>query len=154
VYAFDRTRLGAGAVWQYRVSASGSSPDLGESTISSPAYSNGLVFVAGGATTNGQPGKIAALDAATGAERWAIYPDGFVLPGLTLSGEVLFAAVSNAQTFKGQLLVVAQATGETAYVWPTPTEIWGQPTYANGTLYVGDVGTGLWALSPAGLSHP
>ena len=91
------------------ISGPGASPDFGESTIVSGAVANGSVFVAGGATTDGFPGAIAALDPATGVPRWLMHPDGFVLPALTAVGEVLLAGVSHNADSTGKLYVPRSA---------------------------------------------
>jgi outer membrane protein assembly factor BamB len=86
------------------------SPDLGESSIVSSPYANGTLFVAGAKTADGlHRGAIAALDAFTGLQKWIFYPEGFVLPAMTVTGQVLFAPVSDAVTGRGKLYVLDQA---------------------------------------------
>jgi glucose dehydrogenase len=110
VYALDRDHLANGVVWKYQISGPGSSPDLGESSIVSSPYANGTLFVAGAKTADGlHRGAIAALDAFTGLQKWIFYPEGFVLPAMTVTGQVLFAPVSDAVTGRGKLYVLDQA---------------------------------------------
>ena len=149
VYALYRDHLAGGIVWQYQISGGGASPDLGESSIVSAAYANGTLFVGGGRTADGKyPGTVAALDAFTGAEKWTPFnPDGFVLAGMTVTGQVLFVGTANPSTGRGILYALDQTTGAVLYQLAT-AEIFGEPTWANGALYVGD-GTGsLFELVP------
>jgi len=148
VYAFDRDNLGSGVLWTTEISAPGTSPDVGESSIVSPVYANGLLFVAGGKTSDGKPGAIAALNPATGAVVWKINPDGFVLPALAASGGVVAAAVSKLPDNTGKLYVLDQTTGEVLFTLSTSERIFAQPTWANGTLYVVDLAGNLYALRP------
>ncbi len=141
VYALDRDHLANGIIWKYQISGGGASPDLGESSIVSAPYANGTLFVGGAKTADGKyPGAVAALDAFTGAEKWIFHPDGFVLAGMTVTGQVLFVGTANPGSGRGILYALDQATGAVLYQLST-AEIFGEPTWANGALYVGD-GTG------------
>jgi outer membrane protein assembly factor BamB len=148
VYALDRDHLANGVLWTTEISAPGESPDLGESTIVSPVYANGLLFVGGGTTTDKQLGAIAALNAATGAVVWKMNPDGFVLPALAAMGEVVAAAVSRNADNTGQLLIFNQANGEVLFSLATAGRLFAEPTWANGTLYLVDLAGNLYALRP------
>src|SRR5207302_5766502 len=68
------------------------------------------------------------------------HPDGFVLAGMTVTGQVLFVGTANPGSGRGILYALDQATGVVLYQLST-AEIFGEPTWANGALYVGD-GTG------------
>jgi outer membrane protein assembly factor BamB len=148
VYTLNRNALAAGVVWRYQISGPGTSPDLGESSIASAAYARGRLFVAGGRTTDGYPGAIAALDPATGSQLWKMHPDGFVLPALAAVGEVVIAGVSHSADNTGRLYVLAQSTGEVLYTYPTPARLFAQLTWANGMLYLVDDGGTLLAFRP------
>jgi hypothetical protein len=148
VYALDRDHLAAGLVWKYQISGPGTSPDIGESSIVSAPYADGTLFVAGGKTADGlHPGAIAALDAFTGLQKWIFHPEGFVLPAMTVTGQVLFAPVSDAVTGRGKLYVLDQATGAVVYQLAT-ANMFGQPTWANGALYFGDGLGSMYELAP------
>src|SRR5260370_10619701 len=67
--------------------------------------------------------------------------EGLGLPAMTVTGQVLFAPVSDAVTGRGKLYVLDQATGAVVYQLAT-ANMFGQPTWANGALYFGD-GVGL-----------
>ncbi len=73
-YAFDRTYLSQGPVWQQRASSVGGDCSYcGEGSLSSSAFDGTAVYVGGGqATINGQKcmGNVSALDPATGNYLW------------------------------------------------------------------------------------
>jgi len=150
VYALDRDHLANGLVWKYQISGPGTSPDLGESSIVSAPYNKktGTLFVAGAKTADGlHPGAIAALDAFTGVQKWIFYPEGFVLPAMTVTDQVLFAPVSDAVTGRGKLYVLDQATGAVVSQFAT-ANMFGQPSWANGALYFGDGVGSMYELVP------
>jgi len=148
VYALDRDNLAKGVVWQYQISGPGASPDLGESSIVSAPYADGTLFVGGGRTADGKfPGAVAAVDAFTGKEKWLFHPDGFVLAGMTVTGQVLFAATTDPTTGTGILYALDQATGAVLTTL-SAEEMFGEPTWANGALYVGDATGAMFELVP------
>jgi hypothetical protein len=148
VYALNRDNLAAGIVWKYQISGPGASPDFGESSIVSAPYANGTLFVAGGRTADlAHPGAIAALDAFTGAQKWIFYPDGFVLAAMTVTGQVLFAGTTDAATGRGKLYALDQATGAVVFQLVSAS-VFGEPTWANGALYVGDAVGLMYELVP------
>jgi outer membrane protein assembly factor BamB len=77
-----------------------------------------------------------------------MHPDGFVLPAMAASGGVLAAAVSHASDGTGRIYVLDQSSGAVLFTLATPGEITGEPTWANGILYVVDTAGNLYALSP------
>ena len=147
VYALERTNLSGGVLWTSPISGSGDSPDLGVGSIVSPTFANGLLFVAGGATTDGYPGAISALDPATGTTVWKMHPDGFVLPAMAAAGGVLAAGVSHSDG-TGRIYVLDQTSGAAVFTLATAGKIFGEPSWANGVLYVVDLAGYLYALSP------
>jgi outer membrane protein assembly factor BamB len=148
VYALDRDHLAAGIIWKYQISGGGASPDLGESSIVSAPYAGGTLFVGGARTPDGNyPGAVAALDAFTGAEKWIFHPAGFVLAGMTVTGQALFAGTADPVSGRGILYALDQATGAVLYQLST-ARIFGEPTWANGALYVGDGSGSIFELVP------
>jgi len=148
VYALDRDDLAAGVLWKTQIAAGGASPDVGETSIVSAAFAGGTLFVGGGATPDGFPGTIAALNPATGAFLWKIHPDGFVLPALATVGGVVLAGVSHTSDAAGELWVVDQSNGAVLFKQATPGHIYAAPTWSNGMLYVVDAAGTLFALHP------
>ena len=148
VYALDRDHMSNGVVWTYTVSSGGAEPDKGESTIVSAPYAGGMLYVAGGHTVDGKyPGTIAGLDAYTGAQQWIFHPAGFVLPGMTVAGDVLFAGSADANTLRGKLYALDRHTGAELYELDTAA-IFGAPAFANGALYVGDLTGAIYEIKP------
>lgn len=148
VYAADRDHLANGILWSYQISGPGAEPDKGESTIVSAPYADGMLYVAGGETADKSfPGAIAGLDAFTGAEKWLFHPDGFVLPGMTVAGDVLFASATNASTYRGTLYALDRHTGNVLYELSV-AGMFGEPTWSNGALYVPDSTGGMYELVP------
>ncbi|HET7788466.1 MAG TPA: PQQ-binding-like beta-propeller repeat protein, partial [Myxococcales bacterium] len=147
VYALDRDHLANGIVWQYQISGPGASPDIGESSIVSAPYANGMLFVGGGRTIDNLPGAVAGLDAFTGVQKWLFHPDGYVLAGMTVAGDVLFVCASHSVNGNGTLYALDQATGEVLYTL-TAARMFGEPTWANGALYVGDATGAMFELKP------
>lgn len=166
VYALDRDHLSSGPLWSFRIAdmSQGSSPDLGDTSIVSAPYvaATGTLFVGGGRVTLGgvtYEGSVAALDSATGALQWMIHPQGFVLAAMTTVGDLLFFGATHLVTdptsgavvaYQGTLYGVSQATGAVVYSQPMGA-IFGQPTYANGLLYVPDLKGALYALEAPGV---
>ena len=159
VYALDRDNLAAGPVWTYRIAdmSMTSSPDLGDSTIVSAPFANGTLFVGGGRTSVGAPpggppwpGAVAALDAATGAEKWLFHPAGFVLAAMTTVGDLLLFGATDATTYAGTFYALSQATGQVVYR-RSAGGLFGQPTYSNGVVYLPDLKGALHALAAPGV---
>lgn len=73
-YAFDRANVGNGPVWSTQIANGGSTPQNGDGSVSSGAFGNGMLFMAGGhPTINGTSynGSVRALNPGTGAVLWA-----------------------------------------------------------------------------------
>ena len=139
-YAFDRTDVSAGPVWQQQVAVGGDCPTCGQGSVSSAAFGNGLLYVAGGNTTiNGVEvqGSVRALDPATGAIVWehpepspiiaaVAYTNGLVMAGSDANLEAL-DAVSGAA------------------LWS-----FGAPSIAGGMVYAGSVDQAVYAFGLEG----
>jgi len=147
-YAFDRANITPGPVWQRRVAIDGLCPPCGDGSVSSSAYANGTLFVAGGNTTingAGYAGGVRALDPATGAVRWERGLAEAVIPAVTyVNGLVIVGA--------GRTLEVLDATnGGRLYSFATGAPIYGAPSVANGLIYVGSIDGAEYAF---GLAPP
>ncbi len=66
-YAFNRTNLAAGPVWQHRTAIGNDCAVCGYSTVSSAAVANGTIYQAGGATTVNGSGYGGSVQAVTGS---------------------------------------------------------------------------------------
>ncbi len=64
-YAFDRSNIGAGPVWEVRIAVNGECPQCGGGSVSSSAWDGHTLYMAGGKTTiNGEAcrGSVRALN--------------------------------------------------------------------------------------------
>jgi polyvinyl alcohol dehydrogenase (cytochrome) len=129
-YAWDRTNLAAGPVWQATIGDPSGSPR----NIVSAAWDGTRLYVGGGgAIINGTScyGNLGALDPATGAFLWRACIPGFmngaitVVPGLLLEGS---GAV-------GKLNILDTATGTILRVFSMPARSDGEVTVSNGIIY-------------------
>ncbi|HLJ81678.1 MAG TPA: PQQ-binding-like beta-propeller repeat protein, partial [Ktedonobacterales bacterium] len=123
--------------WSTRISGAGY---LGSAGIyQPPTYSDGLVFVAGGPTTDGAcvGGALWALQAQTGAPVWRQCTSSQVVSAGAISGGVLFVAQRNVivgyDTRNGQVVWHAAYTGD----------VYGGIALARGFLIVPTLASGL-----------
>jgi outer membrane protein assembly factor BamB len=139
-YAFRRANLNAGPVWQVRIAQAGTCPNCGYGSVSTPAFADGRLFLAGGKTTlNGRVcgGAVRAVDPGTGQMLWSRGLRSTVLAALTAKNGMVVVAESD-----GTLSVLRARTGALLYrnrlpARAGPAAILGAPTIADGTLYVG-----------------
>jgi polyvinyl alcohol dehydrogenase (cytochrome) len=129
-FAWDRTNLAAGPVWQSTVADPSGSPR----SIVSAAWDGKYVYAGGGsATINGTScyGNISALDPATGAFIWRSCADFMTagiteVPGLLVEGEGA----------GGKVVFLNTANGATVSTYNAPGMVQGEVTIRNGILYV------------------
>ncbi len=81
-YAYNRSNVGSGAIWQTQIATGGACPACGAGSVSSGAFGGGRLYIAGGNTTiNGVSfqGSVDALNPSTGAFLWQHGTNGIVL---------------------------------------------------------------------------
>ncbi|HEX5570259.1 MAG TPA: PQQ-binding-like beta-propeller repeat protein, partial [Ktedonobacterales bacterium] len=96
LYAFLRSNLSAGPVWEQRIALGGECPQCGDGGISSGAFANGvLYYAAGNDAVNGvgYPGTVRALDAATGRVLWIHSDSQPVFAAIAYDNGVIFDGV-------------------------------------------------------------
>ncbi len=94
VYAFDRTNLSAGPVWQTTIAYGGECPECGDGSVSSMTFANNQLYVAGGNTDIngvGYAGSVSALNPTTGAFIWRRGELNFIMTPLTSDNGMIFA---------------------------------------------------------------
>ena len=138
-YAFDRTKISAGPLWEKQVS---SSPN----NISSSTW-DGVKLYEGSSKTiiNGQScgGSVRALNPASGGYLWEhcapakIIDAVMAVPGLVIVGAVRYLLVLDATT-GNQLFSFQDATTGSAF--------WGAASVSNGVLYIGNKDGYLYAF--------
>lgn len=135
VYAVNRTT--GELLWQSDVDAG----------VSSPAVFGDRVYVGGGAF--GTPGRVVALDLATGSERWSFTPNGPVQASLTYAGGRI---VFSTNTDHGRVYALEAATGALTWSYePSPSQyILGSPVVADGVIHAPSDNGHLYALADAG----
>jgi polyvinyl alcohol dehydrogenase (cytochrome) len=130
-YAWDRTNLAAGPVWQSTVADPSGSPR----SIASAAWDGTRLYVApGGVTLNGTSyyGNISALDPATGAFLWRTGVPGYMSAGITVVPGVLIEPYGAG----GNLLFLDPATGNQIRLFGIKNRADGEATVSNGIIYV------------------
>ena len=148
-YAFHRNGVTAGPIWQFQVAVGGDCAGCGAGSIVPAAFDGNSLYVGGGGTTVAGAscaGSVASLDPGTGLPRWQdCFTDGTVLGALAAAPGIVIAAEGN------HLVVLSSATGAVLFSYKTARNIWGSPSIADGTIYVGDQSGTLYAFSlPAG----
>lgn len=92
-YAFRRTAISSGPVWQTRIARPGDCPTCGDGSIAPSSWDGQRLYVAGGATTiNGQScqGSVRALNPASGLPIWeACIAYGPILAAVTAAPGVV-----------------------------------------------------------------
>ena len=129
-YAFDRSNLAAGPVWQSTVADPSGSPR----SIASAAWDGTRLYVAAGGTTlNGTSfyGNISALDPSTGAFFWRTGVTGFMSAGVTVVPGVLIEPYGAG----GNLLFLDPATGNRLRLMSMASRSDGEVTVSNGIVY-------------------
>ena len=130
-YAFDRTNLAAGPVWQTMVA--GSDPEPVGSSIVSAAWDGTTLYVGGNnADINNVSctGNVFALNPATGAIEWRNCMSGTVFGALTEVPGLIVTASGTAVEF------INTTTGATVSSFNTASEIQGEVSVWNGVVYV------------------
>ena len=133
-YVLKRTNLAAGPVWQQQLAVGGICPTCGDGSVSSGAFANGTLFLAGGNTTigaTGYPGTVRALDPGTGAVKWQHGAAKPVVPALAYAnGLVLDAAGPNLE-------VLNAADGTVLFSYKTGGTLYAAPSVSNGMIFTG-----------------
>ncbi len=130
-FAWDRTNLAAGPVWQSTIADPSGSPR----SIVSASWDGSLLYVGGGgATINGTScyGNISALDPATGAFVWRSCQTSFMTAGLTEVPGMLIEGVGAG----GDVVFLNTANGATVSTFATKSMVQGEVTVSNGIVYV------------------
>ena len=134
-YAFNRTNLAAGPVWERRISIGGDCPTCGDGSVSSGAFGGGDLYVGGGngvINGTGAAGTVRAIDPTTGAFVWQHAAPGLVLGALAYdNGLVLDGGGSTLE-------VLSATTGQRLYSYDTGSQIYAGPSTAGGVIFVGN----------------
>ena len=130
-FAWDRTNLAAGPVWQTTIADPSGSP----LSIVSASWDGTYLYVGGGNTIiNGAScyENISALDPATGAFVWRSCQTSFMTAGITVVPGVLIEGDGAG----GNILFLNTANGATLFTYNPRSTVQGEVTVSNGIVYV------------------
>ena len=151
LYAFDRTNLALGPIWSEQIAVGGICPTCGDASVSSMAFAQGLLFVAGGNTTIGgvgYAGAIRAIDPTTGNVVWAHGLADPVIPALAYDNGMVFAGSGP------RLEVFDAASGTRLGSYSTGVVTYSPPTISNGTVFMGTGSGNMYAFAPVTPTTP
>jgi polyvinyl alcohol dehydrogenase (cytochrome) len=146
-YAFDRSAISRGPLWQSRMAIAGNCPECGVGDISPSAYDGHLLFIGTGQTqVSGVTctGSIRAVRPSTGRVVWAhCLQSGPVLGAVTAVPGVAFVCAGNT------VYAVGTRTGTVLWSYQDTNSVgwggfWGAPTVSDGRVYVGSQGGNLY----------
>jgi outer membrane protein assembly factor BamB len=153
-YAWDRTAINKGPVWQTRISVGGDCPQCGGASIASAAWDGTTIYVAGGATSMGGvscAGGMRAFNPANGALLWQrCLQDGHVLVAATAAPGIVTVGAGPA------VYVFDAGDGHTLlrYAAPSGQNFWGASSISNGMLYEGNNDGNVYAFQPPSAAGP
>jgi outer membrane protein assembly factor BamB len=152
MYAFQRSNISAGPVWQQPVANPGSCPTCGEGTASSGAVGGGDFFGAGGTMTIGNTasrGSVSAFNPATGAVLWRHgLQQGPVVPALAYVNGLVVAGAGS------EIVVLDANSGQQLFDYSTAGPIYSPPSVSGGRIYVGSQDGNIYALSVSSSTPP
>ena len=146
-YAFDRSAVSGGPLWQKRMSVGGACPQCGKADISPSAYDGQHLFVGSEQTTISGvtcAGSLRELRPSNGKAVWAdCLQSGPVLGAVTAVPGVAFAGAGHT--------VYAVDTSTGAILWSyqdtnSGSNFWGALTISNGDVYAGNQDGNLYAF--------
>ena len=154
-YAFLRSNLAAGPVWQQQIAIGNDCAACGYSTVSSATFGNGLIYQAGGVTTIngvGVGGSVQAWNPANGDVVWTHAVTGPVIGAITYMNGMVIDGAGSA------LEVLNAANGQRLYSYDTGPGSWifAAPAIGEGTIVTGNTfGTiSAWAMPATGPLTP
>jgi len=148
LYAYDRTAVAAGPLWQQKIGNGGSCPQCGDGMASSGAFANGRLYYASGSTTihgSAYPGSVRALNPATGAYLWEHGSPAVIVPAIAYANGLIVDGAG------ATLEVLNASTGAPLYSYVTGGTLWGAPSVANGQIFEGSTDGYVYAF---GLASP
>lgn len=151
LYAFDRTNVSAGPLWERPVATGGvGAPEQGDGSVATGAFANGTLFMAGGNTSiNGSTyqGSIRALDPATGNVEWEHGVPGLVIGNLVYDNGLIIDAAST------YLEVLDASTGNRLFSWQDSAQIY-ELSVAEGKIFVSSTDGSLYTFGLPFTSPP
>ena len=103
--------------------------------VSSPAIADGVVYV------GSEDGRLYALDAATGQEKWSFKTDGEVYSSPAVAGGMVYVGSGDER-----LYALDARTGQEKWTFQTDDGVYSSPAVAGGMIYIGSFDGRLYAL--------
>jgi outer membrane protein assembly factor BamB len=150
VYAFNRSNISAGPVWQAKIANGGACPTCGDGSVSSGAFDGTSLYAAGSKITSGgttYPGSITAFNPTNGHIVWNVHLQGSVIPALTADNGLLIGGVGN------NVMVFNAANGATLFSYATGDSIYSPAAVSGGKIFIGSQDDKLYAFG-LGDSNP
>jgi outer membrane protein assembly factor BamB len=150
VYAFQRSNISAGPVWQHKIANGGPCPTCGDGSVSSDAFDGTRLYAGGGKITVGgttYPGSITAFNPASGSVTWSHDLQGNVIPALAADNGLLIAGVGS------NVMVFNAATGATLFSYATGGPIYSPASVSGGKIFIGSQDHNVYAFG-LGNSNP
>jgi polyvinyl alcohol dehydrogenase (cytochrome) len=146
-YAFDRSSLSSGPVWQTHIAKPGECPECGAGDISPSAWDGKYLYVGGGNTkVSGVScqGSVQALQPSTGNVVWQnCLQSGPVLGAITVTPGVVFLGQGS------YFMALNSSTGNTLFSYQdtaSGSDFWGPASVSNGVAYIGNQDGTLFAF--------
>ena len=142
-YAFKRDNITAGPVWEQQTGLGGQCPPCGQGSVSSGAFANGTLYMAGGNTTIngvGYSGAIRAIDPGTGKYLWEHGVPKPIIPAIAYANGLAIDAA-------GPTMEVLDAkTGTRLYSYQTGQDIYSPPSVSHGQIFIGSLDGNVYAF--------
>lgn len=148
-YAWNRTNLTAGPLWEDHIAVGGDCPECGQGSVSSGAFDGTTLYAAGGRTTIGTTnytGAVRAVVPSNGSYRWQFGAGGAVLPAVSYGAGLVVAGAGS------QLDVLDAANGSLLFQLSTGHLIYGGASIVGNCIFASSTGGQVFALAPKGLS--
>ncbi len=144
-YAWDAGNLAAGPVWKFKIGEVGHGAGR---CLGAAAFDGQRLYIGGPATTvDSQPvsGSVAALDPATGNVLWQLGLAASVQSSVSLAGGgVVAVPIWDQSTTSGlSVKLVDAATGTLVTTLFGNSEVFGQPAFSDGLLFLASYNKGI-----------
>lgn len=142
-YAFNRSNLSSGPVWTKQLAVGGQCPQCGNGSLSSGAFANGALYLAGGTTTiNGTSynGAVRELDPATGNFQWEHGAPGVIIAAIAFVNGLIIDGAG------GTLEVLNASTGTPLYSKNIGGSIYAAPSISHGMIFTGNTNGSVFAF--------
>ncbi len=154
-YAFDRSNLAAGPVWQVQVAGAAGNPRT-TSSIDPAVWDGSTLYEGGGAVTiNGTSckGSVRAINPDDGSFKWqACLTDGSVVGPISAVPGVISVTTGTG----GTIVALNASNGAQLFRFKNASgqPYWGGPTIADGRVFANDMNADLVALALPSVATP